>query len=117
MQRRSKLSFSHPIQAGRRAAVVVPLVMAGMWLAPQVAQAVPLHYYVTNTHDSGAGSLRQAILVANAHPGHDVIDFDFAGAGPWTISVATALPAITDPVTIDASTVSGYAGSPLVDLD
>jgi titin len=88
-----------------------------MWLAPQVAQAVPLHYYVTNTNDSGLGSLRQAITNANAHAGHDVIDFDIAGTGPWTISVATPLPIITDPVTIDATTVSGYAGSPLVDLD
>ncbi len=33
-------------------------------------------FTVTNTNDSGAGSLRQAVLDANAAPGDDVIEFD-----------------------------------------
>ena len=59
-------------------------------------------YTVTNTADSGAGSLRQAILDANAHPGTDTIAFSIPGAGVQTIAVpVTALPVITSPVVID----------------
>ena len=31
----------------------------------------PANFVVTNTNDSGAGSLRQAIVDANANPGTD----------------------------------------------
>ena len=50
-------------------------------------------FTVTNTNDSGAGSLRQAILDANASAGADLIDFNIPGAGVHTIApiyVATA---------------------------
>jgi hypothetical protein len=61
---------------------------------------------VTNTNDSGAGSLRQAILDANAGGGVlQTIDFNIPGNGPYTIAVGSgghgALPAITNPVIID----------------
>jgi parallel beta-helix repeat protein len=69
---------------------------------------------VTNLQDVGAGSLRQAILVANATPGHDTIDFDVAG----TIRVGrSSLPRITDAVTIDGTSAPGFAGSPVVTVD
>jgi hypothetical protein len=59
-------------------------------------------YTVTNTADSGAGSLRQAILDANAHPGTDTIAFNIPGGRVQTIAVpVTALPVITSPVVID----------------
>ena len=64
-------------------------------------------FTVINTDDSGAGSLRQAILDANAAPGLDTIAFDIPGAGVHTISPATALPFITDPVVIDGYTQPG----------
>ena len=73
-------------------------------------------FTVTTTDDSGAGSLRQAILDANANPGADTILFDI-GTGPITISPATPLPAITDPVEIDGTSQPGYAGIPLVELN
>src|SRR5438105_4239592 len=74
---------------------------------------VPSLYTVSNTSDSGAGSLRQAILDANSNPGADTIAFTIGSA---TITPATALPAISGPVTIDATTQSGYSGTPLVTL-
>jgi hypothetical protein len=64
-------------------------------------------YTVTSTADSGAGTLRQAILDANANPGADTIAFNITGTGPHTIAPATALDAITDPVTIDGYTQPG----------
>ena len=62
---------------------------------------------VTSTADSGPGSLRQAILDANANPGADAVEFNIAGAGPQTIQPVSALPAITEPLTIDGLTQSG----------
>jgi hypothetical protein len=72
---------------------------------------------VTNTGDSGAGSLRQAILDANAHLGVDSIIFNIPGSGPHTIGPSTALPTISDSVTIDGSTQPGFTGSPIIELD
>ena len=66
-----------------------------------------LTYTVTSTADTGAGTLRQAILDANANPGADTIAFNIIGTGPHTIAPATSLPAITEAVTIDGYTQSG----------
>ena len=66
-----------------------------------------------NTNDSGIGSLRQAILNADANPGLDTIDFDIPGAGVHTISPASALPTITDPVVIDGYTQPGASPNTL----
>ena len=64
-------------------------------------------YTVTNTNDSGAGSLRQAILDANANAGSDEIHFNISGSGVHTIVIASNLDVITQPVTIDGYTQSG----------
>jgi hypothetical protein len=83
----------------------------------QSPQAV---YTVTTTTDSGAGSLRQAILDANANPGPDSITFAIGGSGSQqTIQPTSALPTITGPVTIDGWSQggSGYTGPPLVELN
>src|SRR5512144_106942 len=64
-------------------------------------------YTVTSTADSGAGTLRQAILDANANPGADTIAFNITGSGPHTISIVSALPDITGAVTIDGYTQAG----------
>ena len=71
---------------------------------------------VTNTRDSGLGSLRQAILTANTLPAPGTISFDIPGAGVHVIAPPSALPAITRPTAIDAATQPGYAGMPLIDL-
>ena len=62
---------------------------------------------VTNTNDNGVGSLRQAILDANANPGKDTIAFNIPSPGPHTIQPFSALPTITDPVIIDGYTQPG----------
>jgi hypothetical protein len=74
-------------------------------------------YQVTNTQDAGPGSLRRAILDVNAHAGHDRIIFAIPGDGVHTIAPASALPAITRPVTLDGTMQPGFAGSPLIELD
>ncbi len=43
--------------------------------------AVTTTFTVSNTNDSGAGSLRQAIIDANAHSGGGTIAFNIAGSG------------------------------------
>ncbi len=69
--------------------------------------AWPATYTVVNTDDSGPGSLREAIALANSHPGLDQIEFNIPSPGPHTIQPSTALPPITDPVTIDGYTQPG----------
>ncbi|HEX5079057.1 MAG TPA: right-handed parallel beta-helix repeat-containing protein, partial [Geminicoccaceae bacterium] len=66
---------------------------------------------------AGACTLRAALAQANASPGADTIAFAIAGAGVHTIAPASALPQVTDPVTIDATSQPGYAGTPLVELN
>ncbi len=61
-------------------------------------------FVVTNTNNSGLGSLRDAINCANARPGLDAITFNIAGVGVKTITLASSLPAITDPVSLDGYT-------------
>lgn len=55
---------------------------------------------VTNTNDSGTGSLRQAIINANATAASDDITFNIPGSGVKTIVLASFLPNITNPVNI-----------------
>jgi hypothetical protein len=73
-------------------------------------------FTVVNTNDSGPGSLRQAILDANANGGTNTIAFDVNGGGAQTITPLSQLPALTGPVVIDGTTQPGYAGQPLIDL-
>ncbi len=74
-------------------------------------------FTVNQIGDSGAGSLRQAILDANGDAALDTIEFDIAGGGPHVIQPASGLPAVTQPVVIDGTTQPGYAGVPLIVLD
>jgi hypothetical protein len=73
-------------------------------------------FSVTNALDSGPGSLREAILDANANPGPDLITFAI-GSGVKTIVPASPLPTVTDPVTIDGTTQPGFASSPIIELN
>ena len=79
------------------------------WLAvlASAPSAPAATFTVTTIADSGPGSLRQAILSANGHPGADVIAFAIPGPGVHTIAPLSELPAVTDPVTIDGYTQAG----------
>ena len=57
-------------------------------------------YTVTTTSDSGTGSLRSAISLANNNPGRDIIYFDASIFGQ-SITLQSLLPIITDNVLID----------------
>lgn len=70
-------------------------------------------FTVTNTSDSGPGSLRQTILYANSNPGLDTITFNIPGTGTRTIAPLTELPIITDPVVIDGYTQPGASPNTL----
>ena len=74
-------------------------------------------FLVTNTNDSGPDSLRWAILNANANPGLDTIDFAISGPAPYIITLASALPAITDPIVLDGSSQTGFVGTPLIQIN
>jgi len=94
---------------------------------------------VTTTADSGPGSLRDAINQVNTDTSHtlypspgnpsvDEIDFAITAAsdtgggynsatGVATFTPQTGLPTITDAVTIEGWSQSGFAGTPLIELD
>jgi hypothetical protein len=90
--------------------LVLAFVLAALMAAGLMLMAKPAHantFSVTNTNDSGQGSLRQAILAANARVGADIINFNIAGTGVKTISPTSELPDITGPVTIDGYSQPG----------
>ncbi len=102
---------------GPRGAIHQAGFLAALFLALGSTGVQAATYTVTNTADSGAGSLRQAILDANANAGPDTIAFNIPGAGVQTINVSlTSLPTVTSPVTIDGTTQPGYAGAPLIEV-
>lgn len=82
-------------------------------------------YAVTNTNDSGPGSLRDAILNSNASFGGNTIVFAIGPRGsvqtivPGTVGPSTGLPVLTRPVTLDGWSQGGpgYTGPPLIDID
>ena len=93
------------------------LVVVG-FLEHRIRKVTPVTgtFTVTNANDSGYGSLRQAILNANAFPGTNLITFDI-GSDVQTIAPLSALPTITDPVVIDGTTQPGYVSTPIIELD
>ena len=81
-------------------------------------------FTVNTTSDGGTGSLRQAIIDANANPGVDIVTFNIPSSDPGcnaltlicTIRVSSALPNIVGPLTLDGTTQPGFSNRPLIDL-
>jgi parallel beta-helix repeat protein len=71
---------------------------------------------VTNLNDAGTGSLRQAILEANALPGKSVEQVNFAVAGTITLTSGPLAP-ISHPLNINGTSAPGFLGTPLVEID
>src|SRR6185295_15627198 len=116
------MPFLASSQKGRVTLVLIIVVMflSGFFLTSDRLGLVPRSraaaFVVTNTNNSGAGSLRQAILDANGSAGADTITFSI-GSGFQSIALTSALPGITEAVDIDAGTQPGFSGSPLIELN
>jgi hypothetical protein len=87
-------------------AVLMAVLAASLLVAAKPSYASTT-FTVINTKDSGAGTLRQAMFDANITPGVDVINFNIAGTGVKTITPTTALPKITEAVTINGYSQPG----------
>jgi len=74
----------------RRSSLLAALALLAA-LVPLARPAFAATITVTSFADSGPGTLRQAIIDANASVGPDTITFSV----PGTITLATALPALT----------------------
>ena len=88
-----------------------------VFFSPLVAEAAAqCDFTVTNTNDSGGGSLRQAISEANWSSGTPTVCFAI-GSGPQTIIPTSPLPPVTGPMVIDGSSQPGFAGTPLIQIN
>jgi hypothetical protein len=72
---------------------LLPVLLVVLYMG--TARASSATFQVTVTNDAGAGSLRQAILAANASAGPDIIAFNIVPLG-LSISIfpASALPIV-----------------------
>ena len=102
-------STSGPISllAGANAITIVVTAQDGV-TARTYSLTVQRSFLVTNTADSGAGSLRQALADAANNPGGDTIFFDPALSGQ-TITLTSGAITVNDTkgVTVDASLLPG----------
>jgi hypothetical protein len=83
---------------------------AGLALLGALSQVEAAPFTVINSNDAGPGSLRQAILDANASAGADTITFGPGGTGKITLTSATLTITGTTTITgpgANALTVSG----------
>jgi predicted outer membrane repeat protein len=98
------------IRGRLRAALALGVLVLTLSVGAPVANAAI--FTVTNTNDSGPGSLRQAVLDANLLPGPDTITFSVIG----TITLTSGELTVTDHLTIDGPgapnlTISGNNAS------
>jgi len=99
--------------------LILEACLSLLFWQPVAAQNI---FTVANIDDAGPGSLRQAIIDANATPNAsatlpDRIEFSIAGSGPHLIQPLAALPTMTDPVIIDGTTEPDFAGAPVIVLN
>lgn len=108
-----------------RFATTMATLICVLFLAAVAASAKTIT--VTGTGDTiavdGVVTLREAMTAANTNaasgdapagdPGLDVINFNIAGGGVHTINLTSALPTITEPITINGYTQSGASPNTL----
>ena len=104
--RTNSLPGHRPARSSRLSPLAAAVAIA---LSPGVGLAAT--FTVTTDADSGAGSLRQAITDHLAACGSvNTIDFAITpGTGPFTISLASALPSLQCPTDTNL-TIAGYDG-------
>lgn len=73
-------------------------------------------FQVLTNADGGPGSLREAIVAANASIEADRIEFAITGPNK-TITLETALPFLAGNTTLDARTQPGFVDRPVIRLD
>ena len=92
---------------------------SSLGISPTDSVPFSVRLMVLNTNDAGPGSLRDAIVLANANAGvRDVISFSIPGEAPHTIVPQSPLPGINDPAVIDATPAGVCTGGPpVVEID
>src|SRR6266851_2227058 len=93
-----------------------------LFLEPLEDRLAPAVYTVNALTDTGAGTgltgdLRYCINQTNSDSGPDTIQFNIGGGGVQSIALTSALPTITNAVTIDGWSQPGFAGTPLIELN
>ncbi len=98
----------------KRPAISAVTLHVAIWFAVAAALAHADTFVVSNTADAGTGSLRQAILNANAKQATGgtacaphTIAFNIPGAGPHTIRPLSLLPRFNIPITVDGYSQPG----------
>lgn len=106
----------NPVRRQVFALFAVLLLTSPLWPAGVSAQAPGL-WLVTNTNDSGPGSLRQAIISANANRATpQAIEFRIPTSDPgfdgsvFTIQPLSELPILLGNITIDGATQTAFTG-------
>ncbi len=82
-------------------------------------QAAPGKYIVSNTNDSGPGSLRQAMEDADSHAGPDSVLFNIpasdpnydAASGVWTIKPVSVLRLTNQATVVDGTSQARFIGT------
>lgn len=93
-------------------------LLVPLCLAAALAHSAPAATFtVTTTADSGPGSLREAIELANATPGADTIAFRLPWRPPFRIAPHSPLPELRDGVTVDGTTQPAHTKRPTILLD
>ncbi|RLS27609.1 MAG: hypothetical protein DWH70_00205, partial [Planctomycetota bacterium] len=78
------------------------------------------NFFVTTIANSGSGSLREAITLANTTPGDDQISFNLTGASAYIITLASALPTVLNVSTaitggtVGTLTITGIGATSLI---
>ena len=104
------------VNAKPRLLRLLPVAAALVLLGFPAGASAAGPFVVTNTNDSGDGSLRQAIIDADNAAGA-TITFNIPGAAP-TITLSSVLPPITTTVSIDGTSQPGTpANTPGVTID